>query len=313
MVREFVVPALPDGGQPAGGAGLLAGPGRPGPGAGPAGRRRRRRQGAGPGLPLGLPDASLLVEVRQPRRFTLSLYFVDWDRQGRRQTVTVEDAGGTRVWDLDRDFGDGLWASWEVSATPERPLRVSLRQTGPGHGGGLGRRVRRPGARAGSGPAPPGRSAPRGDWRGVYGADGYLLFAWRSFNVDVGALPAYAARYELSHVGDRPDPRIHVEIAEADVLDTPLLYALALQPAAGQRLAAAGRPGHRLTPGPPRPGAGRAQPAPVDVVRGRRAPAPAPGVRPGPGLLAHPALRQLRLARGAAGRDVGRPGGPAGD
>ena len=107
-------------------------------------------KGRGLGYLWGYPDASLLVETREPRRFTLSLYFVDWDRQGRRQRVTLEDAGGTRVWELDRGFGDGLWASWDVSTTPERPLRVSLHQTGPdtavvsaaafdlpGRGGGL--------------------------------------------------------------------------------------------------------------------------------------------------------------------------------
>jgi hypothetical protein len=230
MVREFVVPALPDGGSRLGGRDYWLARGGPGLGralqdADPASGRR------GLGYLWGYPDAALLVEPAAARRFTLSLYFVDWDRQSRRQTVTVEDADGRRSWTLDRDFGDGLWASWEVSTTPERPLRVTLRQDGrdtavvsaatfdaPGRGGQA---------------APQVDARTRGDWRGVYGADGYVLFAWRSFNVDVAAPPDYVRRYELSNVGDKPDPRIHVEIAEADVLDTPLLYAAPFSPLLG--------------------------------------------------------------------------------
>jgi hypothetical protein len=230
MVREFVVPALPDGGSRLGGRDYWLARGGPGldralQDADPAGGHR------GLGYLWGYPDAALLVEVRQPRRFTLSLYFVDWDRQGRRQTVTVEDAAGTRVWDLDRDFGDGLWASWEVEATPERPLRVSLAQTGPDTAVVSAAAFDAPGRGGADRPRLDERT--RGDWRGAFGADGYLLFAWRSFNVDVAALPAYAARYELSNVGDKPDPRIHVEISEADVLDTALLYAPPFSPLLG--------------------------------------------------------------------------------
>ena len=230
MVREFVVPALPDEGSRLGGRDYWLARGGPGldralQDADPAGGHR------GLGYLWGYPDASLLVEVRQPRRFALSLYFVDWDRQGRRQTVTVEDAGGTRVWDLDRDFGDGLWASWEVEATPERPLRVSLAQRGPDTAVVSAAAFDAPGR--GGTDRPRLDEGTRGDWRGVFGANGYLLFAWRSFNVDVSALPAYAARYELDHVGDKPDPRIHVEVAEADVLDTALLYAAPFSPLLG--------------------------------------------------------------------------------
>ncbi|MDQ3700802.1 MAG: hypothetical protein M3442_07775 [Chloroflexota bacterium] len=250
MVREFVVPALPDQGSLLGGRDYWVARGGPGLGralqgvGATAGRR-------GLGYLWGYPDADLSVEVREPQRFTLSLYFVDWDRQGRRQTVTVEDANGTRRWALDRDFGDGLWASWPVAVTPERPLRVSLEQRGRDTAVVSAVTFDSPtaGLPSGSASAPTGglpsgsASAPpegprldeqtRGDWRGRYGAGGYVLFAWHSFNVDAALLPPYVAGYELRHVGDHPDPRIHVEIAADDVLDTALLYALPFSPLLG--------------------------------------------------------------------------------
>jgi hypothetical protein len=219
------------------------------------------------------------VETSAARRFTLSLYFVDWDRQSRRQTVTVEDADGTRTWALDRDFGDGLWASWEVSTTPEHPLRVTLRQDGkdtavvsaatfdaPGRGGQAAPRV---------------DARTRGDWRGVYGAEGYVLFAWRSFNVDVAAPPEYVRRYELSNVGDKPDPRIHVEIAEADVLDTPLLYAAPFSPLLGNAWLLLADLVHLLLPARPDLVLAVLARPPWSWLGGDGASAAAPGVRPG--------------------------------
>ncbi|MGH2356313.1 MAG: hypothetical protein ACRDJN_32305, partial [Chloroflexota bacterium] len=230
MVREFVVPALPDAGSYLGGRDYWLARGGDGleralQDPDPAGRRR------GLGYLWGYPDAELVVEVREPRRFTLSLYFVDWDRQERRQTVTLHDALGTRTWELDRDFGDGLWASWQVSTTPERPLRVELTQRGRDTAVVSAATFDPPRGARHDAPLLDERTG--GDWRGVYGADGYVLFAWHSFNIDLAALPPYVARYDVSHVGDKPDPRIHVEIAEQDVLDTPLLYALPFSPLLG--------------------------------------------------------------------------------
>lgn len=230
MVREFVVPALPDQGSLLGGRDYWVARGGPGlsralQGVGATASRR------GLGYLWGYPDADLSVEVREPQRFTLSLYFVDWDRQGRRQSVTLEDANGTRRWALDRDFGDGLWASWPVAVSPERPLRVLLEQRG--------RDTAVVSAVAFDSPASAPLEGPRldeqtrGDWRGRYGAAGYVLFAWHSFNVDAALLPPYVAGYELRHVGDHPDPRIHVEIAADDVLDTALLYAVPFSPLLG--------------------------------------------------------------------------------
>ncbi|MBI3970046.1 MAG: hypothetical protein HY332_02045 [Chloroflexi bacterium] len=248
IVREFVVPALPDYGSAFGGRDYWLARGGPGLSRAlvdPAGSGRLR----GLGYLWGYPNAELRVDVRRPQTFELSLYFVDWDRQARRQTVEVEDALGRRRFELDRDFGDGIWATWQVTVTPEQPLRVSLAQRGQDTA--VVSAAAFDPARGERRAAPLLDDRTKGNWRGVYGADGYVLFAWRSFNVDVQSLPAYATRYDVSHVGDNPDPRNHVEIAEQDLLDTPLLYALHFSPLLGNAWLLAADLAHLVLPGRP--------------------------------------------------------------
>jgi hypothetical protein len=230
MVREFVVPQLPEGGSRFGGRDYWLARGGDGleralQDPDPAAHER------GLGYLWGYPDAELTVEVREARTFTLSLYFVDWDRQQRRQSVTLEDAGGRRTLALDHDFDAGWWASWQATATPEHPLHVSLKQEGRDTAVLSAATFDPPRGERTEEPRLDRRTA--GNWRGSYGAEGYILFAWRPFNVDVQRLPPYVTRYEVSHVGDKPNPRIHVETAEDDVRDTPLLYALPFSPLLG--------------------------------------------------------------------------------
>ena len=231
MVREFVVPALPDMGSRLGGYDYWVARGGPGldralqdPTVGATGQR-------GLGYLWGLPTAQAVFEAPAPRRFDVSLYFVDWDRQQRRERVTVRDALGARTLNLDRDFGDGVWATWQVEVAPGAPLEVSLEQTGSDT-------AVISAIAFGAATVPRQEDAvlderTRGTWRGVYGADGYVLFGFRSFNIDLTSLPSYLTRYELTHVGDKPDPRIHVEIAEQDLRDTPLLYSVPFSPLLG--------------------------------------------------------------------------------
>jgi hypothetical protein len=248
MVREFVVPNLPEYGsglggrdywQARGGGGLPRALQDPAPGS----------TARGLGYLWGYPTAELAIRVREPRRFDLSLYFVDWDRAARREVVRVEDAGGRRTFNLDRDFGDGLWATWQVQATPDAPVRIALEQTGPDTAVLSGVAFGPPRAERRDQPAVDERT--KGNWRGTYGADGYVLLAWRSFNVDVASLPPYVAGYDVSHVGDKPDPRIHVEIAEQDLRDTPLLYAPAFSTLLGNVWLLAADLAHLAFPGRP--------------------------------------------------------------
>jgi hypothetical protein len=248
MVREFVVPGLPDDGSQLGGRDYWLARGGPGlsraladPQPGSTGR--------GLGYVWGLPTAQIVVPVREPGTFSLALYFVDWDRQQRRQVVTVEDALGTRTLALDADFGESVWARWQVTADAQRPLRISLRQAG-GDTAVVSAAAFDPATGERSDTAILDRRT-RGNWQGVYGASGYALFAWRSFNVDLAALPPWVGPLDVTHTGDSPNPRIHVEIAEQDVRDTPLLYAAPFSPLLGNAWLEAADLSHLLLPSRP--------------------------------------------------------------
>jgi hypothetical protein len=254
LVRQHVVPALPELGSRLGGRDYWLARGGEGleralldardPREAGGGARRR-----GLGYLWGYPEAQLELPVTQERTFSISLYFVDWDRQGRRQTVAVEDALGRREWQLDFDFSGGVWATWQVSAAPGRPVRIALSQRGPD--------TAVLSAVAFDAPRGERRDAPaldretRGNWLGRYGGEGYVLLAWHSFNVDQERRPSYLAGVQASHVGDKPDPRIHVEIAEADLLDTPLLYAAPFSPLLGNAWLLAADAANLLAPARP--------------------------------------------------------------
>jgi len=249
IVRQHVVPFLPDDGSIYGGRDYWQARGGPGldralQDPDPSSGRR------GLGYLWGYPDASLTLRFREPRTVLLSLYFVDWDRQGRREDVTIEDIGGVRTLRLDSDFGEGLWLRLAVAGSPDTPVRLSLHQTGPDTAV-LSAVLFDAAPSVTPDLAPVADTQTRGSWRGRYGAEGYLLFAWRSFNIDVASLPAYLSGYDVQHVGDKPEARIHVEIAEQDVLDTPLLYALPFSPLLGNAWLLGADLLHLLLPGRP--------------------------------------------------------------
>jgi len=230
MVREHVVRGLPDLGSRFGGRDYWLARGGDGlarallnPMA-PNGRR-------GLGYVWGFPTAQIELRLSQARTFDLSLYFLDWDRQARRQTVTMEDGLGIRTWDLNQDFADGTWATWQVTGATDRPVRIGLVQRG--RDTAVVSAAAFDPVRGERRDQPSTDTHTRGDWPGRYGREGYSLFAWHSFNVDETSRPPYVSAIDASHVGDRPDPRIHVEVAEQDLLDTPLLYAAPFSPLLG--------------------------------------------------------------------------------
>jgi hypothetical protein len=230
MVRESVIPALPEMGSQLGGRDYWLARGGDGLSRAllePVNDGWRR----GLGYVWGYPEAWLRIEFNETRTVDLSLYFVDWDQQSRRQSVTIEDARGYRTWELDRDFSGGLWATWQVTGGPEQPVRVALVQRGPDTAVLSAAAFDAP--RRDRQLNPLLDESTQGNWIGRYGRDGYALFAWHSFNVDRASPPLYVARMEANNIGDKPDPRIHVEIAQQDVLDTPLLYATPFSPLLG--------------------------------------------------------------------------------
>ena len=202
----------------------------------------------------GYPDATATIRFRTTTYTQVALYAVDWDRQGRSQVVAIEDALGTRTIDLDSDLARGVWVVTTVRADPDHPLVIRLHQTGPDTAV-LSAVAFDPVAIGGNDTADPRAlrldRETAGDWPGRYGADGRVFFAFRSFNIDEARLPGHVAGYDLAHVGDRPNPTIHVEIAEDDLLDTAILYAPPFAPLAGNAWLVAADLLHLLVPSRP--------------------------------------------------------------
>jgi hypothetical protein len=180
----------------------------------------------------------LRLDVGRDVRFAVTVYACDWDHRGRRQELTLTDAGGVRHYTMGTDFSGCEYLTWPVVARPGAPLELRLDglagdvpvlsalffdppmvtgssgATGPSGGNTTG----------GGQPDLPRRDATtRGAWPGRYGADGYVLFAWRRGGVDVGRLPADVVGYEG---GDR----VWLDTGEAELADTALLYAPAFSP-----------------------------------------------------------------------------------
>ena len=193
----------------------------------------------GLGYLWGLPDASVTItapESEAPilRDVNLSLYVIDWDRQGRTETMTITDAIDTRRIELDKGLGEGVWVRAVIRIDPANPVTVAIRQTGPDTAvvSAMTFDPISPGIAGSSREVRLDRHT-RGEWTGTYGRDGYAFFGFRSFNIDLANLPPYVKGYELRHVGDREHPTIHVEVPEDDLLDTAMLYAPPFSPILG--------------------------------------------------------------------------------
>lgn len=187
----------------------------------------------------GLPDASVTItapESEAPilRDVNLSLYVIDWDGQGRTETMTITDAIDTRRIELDMGLDEGVWVRAVVRIDPANPVTVGIRQTGPDTAvvSAMTFDPISPGIAGSSREVRLDRHT-RGEWPGTYGRDGYAFFGFRSFNIDLAKLPPYVKGYELRHVGDREHPTIHVEVPEDDLLDTAMLYAPPFSPILG--------------------------------------------------------------------------------
>ncbi len=99
----------------------------------------------------------------------LHLYAVDWDKQTRREMITVN---GQSV--VLGDFSEGAWVSFPINVAEGATVTITVDRTS-------GPNAVLSGLFLGDGGAPPAMatpSAPEGNWVGTYGASGYDLLAW---------------------------------------------------------------------------------------------------------------------------------------
>jgi hypothetical protein len=111
----------------------------------------------------------------------LHLYAVDWDKQGRRETITVDGQTAT----LSGDFSQGAWVSFPISVATGATVTITVDKTAGINAVLSGIFL----GDAGPPPAMPVSSAPQGNWVGVYGSAGYDLAGWEGAAGDFISLP----------------------------------------------------------------------------------------------------------------------------
>lgn len=114
----------------------------------------------------------------------LHFYAVDWDKQGRRETITAN--GQTAV--LSTEFGQGIWVSIPFSVAAGGTVTVTVDRTAGPNAVLSGMFV----GDAGPLPVAPVSTAPQGSWTGQVGSAGYLLPDWNGVQ-DVSDLPGVTA------------------------------------------------------------------------------------------------------------------------
>ena len=107
---------------------------------------------------------------------------VDWDSQGRRETISVD--GQSAV--LSSDFSQGAWVSFPISVAAGETVSITVTRTAGGNAVLSGIFL----GDAGPPPGPDGRQAPRRErGSGTVGSAGYALTGWNGADGDLSYLP----------------------------------------------------------------------------------------------------------------------------
>jgi hypothetical protein len=110
----------------------------------------------------------------------ISIYALDWDKQGRAETITLDDGSGPRMYSIATDFSSGQWLTFPVTVAAGATVTVSATNTATATATTIPTAVIS-GIMIGDAGAPPattGTQAPQGDWLGSFGSAGYDLAGW---------------------------------------------------------------------------------------------------------------------------------------
>jgi hypothetical protein len=114
----------------------------------------------------------------------LHLYAVDWSKENRRETITVN--GQTAV--LSSDFSQGAWVSLPISVAAGGTVTITVDRTAGVNAVLSGIFL----GDVGPPPVPVVSSAPQGSWTGQVGSAGYLLANWDGAQ-DLSNMPGVTA------------------------------------------------------------------------------------------------------------------------
>ena len=115
----------------------------------------------------------------------ISIYAVDWDSQGRAETISLNDGSGPRLYPLTA-FNQGEWLTFPVSVAKGATVTISATNTATAAAATATAPATTPTAvisavmigDAGNPPVTAGTQAPQGNWSKAYGAAGYDLAGW---------------------------------------------------------------------------------------------------------------------------------------
>ena len=122
----------------------------------------------------------------------ISIYAVDWDNQGRAETISLNDGSGPRLYSL-AGFSQGEWLTFPVNVAAGATVTISATNTATAGTAP----VTNPTAvisavmigDAGAPPVTNGTQAPQGNWSKTYGAAGYDLAGWNNGTSDLSWMP----------------------------------------------------------------------------------------------------------------------------
>ncbi len=118
----------------------------------------------------------------------LHLYAVDWDLQGRREMIAVDDGSGPQSASLNSDFSQGEWVGVGVHVAAGGTLTITVTRTAGPNAVLSGIFLDKTDSPAGEISSPQLSSLPQGNWVGTYGGSGYDLAAW-SGSGDLASIP----------------------------------------------------------------------------------------------------------------------------
>ncbi len=123
------------------------------------------------------------VQLRFTKEYkgSLHLYALDWDSQGRRETITADGQSAT----LSSDFTQGAWVSFQISAAAGQTIPITVTRTAGSNAVLSGIFL----GEAGAPPAPTVESAPKGTWVKAVGSAGYDLAGWNGAAGDLAYMP----------------------------------------------------------------------------------------------------------------------------
>jgi hypothetical protein len=110
----------------------------------------------------------------------ISIYALDYDHQGRAESISIDDGSGPRIFSLATDFSAGQWLTFPVTVAAGATVTISATNTATATATTTPTAVIS-GIMIGDAGAPPattGTQAPQGDWMASYGGAGYELAGW---------------------------------------------------------------------------------------------------------------------------------------